>query len=149
MALSEGKTVNGKKDGYWATFYANGNKRSEGSYRMGVKEGNWIQYYRNGNKSSEGRFKNGLNEGWYVCYHENGTKRWEGDYGPHVGKSYDGRKEGRWLCYSARDGKTIWRLIHYKHGSRSRPDEYPLGPCSACGEPIHDPDTDRCPECSR
>ena len=40
--------------------------------------------------TSEGRFKNGLNEGWYVCYHENGTKRWEGDYGPHVGKSYDG-----------------------------------------------------------
>ena len=29
MALSEGKTANGKKEGYWITYYANGNKRSE------------------------------------------------------------------------------------------------------------------------
>ena len=28
MALSEGKTVNGKKHGSWITYYANGNKRS-------------------------------------------------------------------------------------------------------------------------
>ena len=147
MALTEGKTVNGKKDGYWITYYANGNKRSEGNFRMGVKDGNWIQYYSNGNKKSEGRFKNGLNEGWYVCWHENGTRQWEGDYGPHVGKSYDGKKEGRWMCYSAKDGETVWRTIEYKHGTRTKPDEHPLGPCSVCGDPIHDLDTDRCPAC--
>ncbi|MXW04391.1 MAG: hypothetical protein F4Z81_04895 [Gemmatimonadetes bacterium] len=149
MALTEGKTVNGKKDGYWITYYANGNKRSEGNYRMGVKDGNWIQYFSNGNKKSEGRFKNGLNEGWYTCWHENGTKQWEGDYGPHVGKSYDGKKEGRWFCYSAKDGETVWRTIEYKHGTRTRPDVHPLGPCLMCGDPIHDPDTDLCPACNR
>ncbi len=148
MALSEGKTVNGKKDGHWVTLYANGNKRSEGAYRMGAKKGHWIQYYQNGNKTSEGSFKNGLFEGWYVCWYENGHKKWEGDYGPHVGKSYDGKKEGPWLCYSAKDGETVWRTITYKHGSRAQPDEFLLGPCSMCGQPIHDPDTDLCPECS-
>jgi len=147
MALSEGKTVNGKKEGYWITYYANGNKRSEGAYKKGIKDGKWIQYFKNGNISSEGHFENGEYENWFVTYFENGHKKWEGDYGPHVGKSYDGRKEGEWTCYSATDGKTVWRTITYKHGARAKPDEHPLGPCSRCGKPIHDPDTDRCPEC--
>ena len=111
MALSEGKTVNGKKEGYWITYYANGNKRSEGAYKKGTKNGKWIQYFKSGNISSEGHFKNGEYENWYVTYFENGHKKWEGDYGPHVGKSYDGRKEGEWTCYSATDGKTSGGLL--------------------------------------
>jgi antitoxin component YwqK of YwqJK toxin-antitoxin module len=90
MALSEGNTVNGKKEGYWITYYANGNTRRQGAYKQGIKDGKWIQYFKNGTLSSEGYFKNGAFEMWYVCYSENGHKKWEGDYGPYVGSPMPG-----------------------------------------------------------
>ena len=62
-----GEMVDGKKHGYWVTYYANGNKRSEGRYIEGKKEGLWIQYHKNGNKASEASFRDGKNEGDYVC----------------------------------------------------------------------------------
>ena len=52
----------------------------------------------------------------------------------HVGKSYDGKKEGPFYNYEE-DGKTMWLIITYKRGgSRAKPDEYPLGVCDVCGE---------------
>lgn len=147
MALSQGETVNGKKEGLWFTYYANGVKRSEGAYRDGEKHGPWTLYYSNGNKQSEATFHNGLNTDWYVTYYENGKKKWEGPYLPITGKASDGRKEGVWNCYAERDGTTIWRIITYKTGARAKPDEHPLGPCSQCGNPIQNPGTDCCPEC--
>ena len=30
--LSDGQMVDGKKEGYWTAYYANGNKRSEGTF---------------------------------------------------------------------------------------------------------------------
>lgn len=142
---TEGRVVNGKKEGYWVTYYANGNKRSEGAYRAGKKHGKWILYYQNGNKKSEASFRDGLYEGWYVCYYENGNKKWEGPYAPHTGKSTDGRKEGVWKCYSEKDGKTVWRIITYKRGARAKPDEHPLGLCSNCGQPLQH--ADECVHC--
>ena len=66
-ARDTGEMVDGKKHGYWVTYYANGNKRSEGNYIEGKKEGPWIQYHKNGNKASEACFRDGKNEGDYVC----------------------------------------------------------------------------------
>ena len=58
-SLTEGEILNGKKHGYWVTYYANGFKRSEGRYIEGKKEGLWIQYHKNGNKASEASFREG------------------------------------------------------------------------------------------
>ena len=58
-SLTDGEMLNGKKHGYWTTYYANGFKRSEGRYIHGKKEGLWIQYYKNGNKTSEASFRDG------------------------------------------------------------------------------------------
>jgi antitoxin component YwqK of YwqJK toxin-antitoxin module len=113
--LIDGQLVDDEKDGDWVEYFANGNKRREGKYVDGKKEGKWILYHPNGNKKSEGTFRNGLFEGWYVAYHKNGHKFRAGDYGPHEGKSYDGRKEGVWHDY-AQDGKTVRQQVTYKHG---------------------------------
>lgn len=113
--LSDGQMVDGKKEGYWITYYANGNKKSEGAYKNGQKEGKWTLYHQNGNKQSEATFRNGLYEGHYVSYHKNGNKFREGMYGEHQGNSYDGRKEGVWYQYES-DGKTISTKVIYKHG---------------------------------
>ena len=113
--LSDGQIINGKKEGYWITYYANGNKKSEGAFKNGIKEGKWILYYKNGNKQSKATFRDGKYEDYYVSYHRNGNKFREGSYGKHQGNSYDGRKEGVWYQYKA-DGKTIDNKVIYKHG---------------------------------
>ncbi len=61
--------VDGKKEGYWITYYANGNKKREGAYKNGQKEGKWILYHQNGNKQSEATFRNGLYEGHYANFY--------------------------------------------------------------------------------
>jgi antitoxin component YwqK of YwqJK toxin-antitoxin module len=39
--LSDGQIINGKKEGDWVAYYANGNKKSEGAFKNGQKEGKW------------------------------------------------------------------------------------------------------------
>ena len=68
-----GEMVDGKKHGYWITYYANGLKRSEGNYVHGKKDGPWIQYHKNGNVASEAFFRENKHEGEYICYYENGV----------------------------------------------------------------------------
>ena len=144
--IADGQIVDGKKEGYWITYFANGNKRSEGRYIAGKKEGRWVQYYQNGNKASKASFRNGLYEGFYTSYYGNGNRRYAGPYREHQGKSSDGRKEGVWNCYEE-DGETIWRIITYKAGRRAKPDESPLGTCTTCGEGRRSTWRDACPHC--
>ena len=133
-SLTDGEMIDGKKHGYWVTYYANGLKRSEGGYVHGKKEGPWITYHKNGNKASEASFRDGKYEGPCITYHENGNLRSRGAYPKHVGKSYDGKKEGPFYGYED-DGETVWHIVTYKKGgSRAKPDEYPLGVCDVCGE---------------
>jgi hypothetical protein len=114
-SIAENKEVNGKKEGLWVTYFANGNKRSEGAFKGGKKEGKWTLYHKNGNKQSEGTFQDGKYTGYYVSYHDNGQKFREGWYSEASGNAYDGRKEGVWYQYEA-DGETVSAKVTYKHG---------------------------------
>ena len=146
-SLTDGEMVNGKKHGYWITYYANGFKRSEGNYIHGKKDGPWITYHKNGNKAGEATFRDGKYEGLCVTYHENGNLRASGVFPKHVGKSYDGKKEGPFYSYED-DGKTVWLIVTYKKGgSRAKPDEYPLGVCDVCGEGRRLKWGNTCPQC--
>jgi len=122
--MRDGEYVDGEKEGYWVSYYANGNKMSEGEYRKGKKHGLWILYYPNGNKKSEATFVEGKYTGLYTSYHENGKRRWQGYYNEIKGLSSDGTKEGVWHDYEE-DGETVRRRMTYHHGSRTKPDEYP------------------------
>ncbi len=55
-----GEMVDGKKHGYWITYYASGLKRSEGNYIHGKKDDPWIQYHKNGNIAEGFRLSNGI-----------------------------------------------------------------------------------------
>ena len=120
--MTDGEYLDGEKHGMWITYYANGNKRSEGRYDRGLKEGPWIQYWPNGNKKSEGTFKGGKFTGDYTAWHENASLQLRGRYNEHQGASADGTKEGEWRYYED-DGETVWRIITYHRGSRSKPDQ--------------------------
>ncbi len=146
-SLTDGEMVDGKKHGYWVTYYANGHKRSEGHYNAGKKEGLWLQYHKNGNKAIEATFRDGKHEGEYIGYNENGNLGMRGSYPKHVGKSYDGKKEGAFYYYEE-DGETVWRIITYKKGgSRAKEDEFPLGVCDVCGEGRRLKSGNTCPRC--
>ena len=141
-----GEMVDGKKHGYWITYYASGIKRSEGNYIHGKKDGRWIQYHKNGGIYTEAFFRDDKHEGTYTSYHENGNVGMIGTYPKHEGKSYDGKKEGAWRWYED-DGETVWRIITYKKGgARAKPDEFPLGACDVCGEGIR-LKYENCPRC--
>ncbi|MDE0313574.1 MAG: hypothetical protein OXM61_01615 [Candidatus Poribacteria bacterium] len=142
-----GEMVNGKKHGYWITYFASGLKRSEGNFIHGKKDGKWILYHKNGNISSVAYFRDDKYEGDYICYHENGNRKWGGPYKKHDGTSSDGRKEGVWHCWEE-DGETVWRIITYKKGgARAKPDEHPFGECDGCGEGRRSTWGDNCPRC--
>jgi ABC-type ATPase with predicted acetyltransferase domain len=47
----------------------------------------------------------------------------------------------------AEDGKTIWRVITYKNGSRAKDDELPLGTCPNCDKVVESPEWETCPKC--
>ena len=146
-SLTDGEMVDGKKHGYWITYYANGYKRSEGRYNAGKKEGLWLQYHKNGSKAIEATFRAGKHEGAYISYRENGSLGMKGFYPKHVGKSYDGKKEGAFYYYEE-DGETVWRIITYKKGgSRAKPDEFPLGVCDVCGKGRRLKWGNTCPRC--
>lgn len=122
--MDDGETINGKKEGRWVSYFANGNVQREGSYKNGEKDGLWIQYWPGGNKKSEATFVDGKYTGLYTSYHENGRRCFQGYYNEIRGNSADGTKEGVWNSY-ADDGETVVRRITYHRGSRARPDEYP------------------------
>ena len=122
--MEQGEYVNGKKEGRWVSYYANGNIQREGCYKDGKKEGLWIQYWPNGNKRSEATFREGKYTGLYTSYHENGKRCFQGYYNEFQGVPADGTKEGVWNNYEE-DGETVCRRITYHRGSRTKADEYP------------------------
>ncbi len=120
--MNEGEYLDDQKHGLWITYYANGSKRSEGSYNRGLKEGLWLQYWPDGSIKSEATFRNDKFTGPCTVYHANGNIAHQGYYNVHEGRSADGTKEGPWTYYEE-DGVTVWRIITYHHGSRTKPDD--------------------------
>jgi antitoxin component YwqK of YwqJK toxin-antitoxin module len=52
--IKDGERINqythdGKKEGYWESYYSNGQLDSKGSYINGESDGNWEKYFDNGN----------------------------------------------------------------------------------------------------
>ena len=49
--------------------------------------------------------------------------------------------------FYAEDGETIWCIITYKNGSRTKEDDRPLGRCRECDYCVQSPAWKICPEC--
>ena len=144
--LSEGKLKDGKKHGMWTRYYANGNKREEGKYAKDQKEGSWVRYDKDGAKETVCHYKNDVYTGVIISHWPDGKKKQSGQFNTYAGKWTDGKKTGPWTFY-AEDGKTIWRVITYKNGSRTKDDELPLGSCPDCDKVVESPEWETCPKC--
>jgi hypothetical protein len=125
--MNDGETIDGKKEGRWVSYFADGTLQREGEYRGGKKHGLWLQYWPNGNKKSEATFVDGKYSGLYTSFHPNGKRQFQGYYNEARGVPADGTKQGVWCDY-ADDGETVRRRITYHRGSRTKPDEVLIGP---------------------
>ena len=144
--LNEGKLKDGKKHGKWTRYYANGNKREEGKYAEGQKEGRWTRYHKDGSRAVVCHYENDIYTGEISAYWPDGTLKQTGQFNTYAGKWSDGKKTGPWTDY-AEDGETVWRVITYKNGSRTKEDDMPLGSCPQCNHYVQSPEWEICPKC--
>ena len=82
------KTVDGKEElTKEINFHPNGKKYIEGHYKDGLRDGYWASWYNDGQLWSEGNFKKDKSDGERTVYHPNGTLHYKGtfDMGKRVG----------------------------------------------------------------
>ena len=75
-----GTYKNAKRDGYWVSFYENGNKWSEGNYRDGMAEGRRTTYFESGKVRYTGEYLNNRRVGKWQFYDEAGNLLKEVDF---------------------------------------------------------------------
>ncbi len=90
----EGKLINGKEEGLWSYYFANGKKSQEKNYKNGVLEGESKTFYGNGMLQKTYFYHNGELHGKYEHIYKNGNMCEEGFY-------KNGDKAGPWISYNA------------------------------------------------
>lgn len=63
-----------KRQGRWATFYDNGNRRSEGGYLDGEMHGAFCLYYENGTLREQGQYVRGRAHGRWTKWDDQGRR---------------------------------------------------------------------------
>jgi antitoxin component YwqK of YwqJK toxin-antitoxin module len=63
----------GKPNGLWTSWYANGQINKKLIFKDGKKDGVCESWYENGKKNAEGQFKNDLREGDWIFYNDDGS----------------------------------------------------------------------------
>lgn len=61
-------------------YHPNGKKYIEGGYKDDLRDGFWASWYDDGQLWSEGEFRNGKSHGRRTVYHPNGQKYYEGTF---------------------------------------------------------------------
>ena len=69
---TKGSFKNGKRDGSWLSYWANGKLQSKTNHKNGKLEGSWVSYHLNGQLRDKGQYKNGLKDGSWFSYFGNG-----------------------------------------------------------------------------
>ncbi len=117
--IEEGGIVDeeGRKQGFWKSFYEDGGLKHEGAYVDGLKTGIWKYYFRNGKLEQTGNFRADLAEGSWIWYYPNGKTWREEEYSRGLedgssmeydslgtvlakGQYIEGLKEGQWYYLS-------------------------------------------------
>ena len=68
----EGNFVNGKRDGEWMSWYANGVIWSKGYFEKGLRTGKSWAYYPSGKLYLKGSYENGEKVGKWLVFNEDG-----------------------------------------------------------------------------
>jgi len=69
-----------EKNGGSASWYENGQLKSQGQFKADQAVGRFIWWHENGNKSIQGFFENGVKNRTWTWWYENGMKKAEGAY---------------------------------------------------------------------
>ncbi|MBC66605.1 MAG: hypothetical protein CML63_07925 [Rhodobacteraceae bacterium] len=67
-----GTIINGKRDGFWESYFENGQLNWKGSYKNDNLDGPWEYYHKNGQLSFKGNYVDGKEEGSFEHFKENG-----------------------------------------------------------------------------
>lgn len=94
-------------NGFYKSYYPNGNLMVEGYYRKGVAIGNWKYFYQNGGPKMQGAMEGQDQVGHWEYFYENGNKRMEGAI-------EEGKRTGPWVFY-------------YENGSKKSQGEFEEG----------------------
>ncbi len=70
----KGETRDGKRQGQWVFFHANGKKAAQGEYQDGFKHDKWVFWYDNGQKTAEGEYAEGRKTGKWIDWDEEGNQ---------------------------------------------------------------------------
>ena len=126
--IAEGiSLINGREEGDWIYYYANGKKLAKGKFSKGKKTGKWIYYYTNGKIQQTGSYTGGKLTGLWYWYYKNGKLLREEYYiygqldGEAIeysvletviskGSYIEGYKEGEWI-YIVGDQKHIGKYV--------------------------------------
>lgn len=84
----KGKTVAGKKEGEWKTFYLNGNLKSIENYKNDTLNGPKVAYGPNENLRAKYFYKMGIMVDSFIMYHSNGkinSLEWKDENGKSQG----------------------------------------------------------------
>jgi antitoxin component YwqK of YwqJK toxin-antitoxin module len=122
-------TNEGKKEGKWKYFYANGKVESAGNYANNLQTGKWEYYYENGKKEQTGVFKQGKTDGLWQWFYSDGTLKREEEY-------YEGNSEGMYAEYD-----TLGQIIvsgKYFDGQKEDEWTYKVGDYSEKGKYVAD-----------
>ena len=86
------EVINGKKEGSFKTWYANGNLQMTGQLKENRNIGEWKYYYDNGSVESYGNFVNDKPEGlWYWFYPDSILRQ--------TGYFHEGERDSVWKTY--------------------------------------------------
>ena len=67
-----GTIINGKRDGFWESYFENGQLNWKGNYKNDNLDGPWEYYHKNGQLSFKGNYVDGKEEGSFEHFKENG-----------------------------------------------------------------------------
>ena len=70
---TEGKVINGKREGIWLTYSDQGNLLFKTHYKKGSHNGVWESYHENGNIKLKGNYKVSKLIGIWQSFSENGV----------------------------------------------------------------------------
>ena len=90
----------GRRQGLWTDFYANGQKRYEGRFKNGKCQGEFKYYDEQGNLKATNTFDKSGDKALHKLYDPNGTLIATGYY-------LNQKKEGEWRYFSKDNGQLI------------------------------------------
>jgi antitoxin component YwqK of YwqJK toxin-antitoxin module len=72
--------INGKRNGFYKSYYENGNLSVQGTYTNGLEEGQFIYYFKNGNIRATTDYLNGKINGYRISYTPDGKIEFKTKY---------------------------------------------------------------------